>query len=152
MNIGVDTVPEDYVAESLIKSIGKENVDGKTFLLPRATVAREILANTLRNMGASIDVVPAYQTIAPKQSDSSFLRRLDEGSIDVITFTSSSTVTNFLDRLGTKHYDKLNGVTIACIGPITQKTAEDHGLKVSIVPDQYTIEGLISSIDDYFKA
>ena len=139
-------------AQNDIDTIGKENVDGKTFLLPRATVAREILANTLRNMGASIDVVPAYQTIAPKQSDSSFLRRLDEGSIDVITFTSSSTVTNFLDRLDKEHHAKLDGITIACIGPITCKTAEDRGLKVSIVPEQYTVDALISAIDAYFTA
>ena len=67
--------------------------------MPRATVAREILPDTLRKMGATIDIVPAYQTIAPIQSNSNFLQRLDEGSIDVITFTSSSTVNNFLDHL-----------------------------------------------------
>ena len=152
LNIGVDTVPESYVAESLIECIGKDNVQDKNFLLPRATVAREILPNTLRQMGANIDVVPAYQTITPQKFDSNFLKRLDEGSIDVITFTSSSTVTNFLNRLGMEHHDKLHSVTIACIGPITRKTAEDHGLKVSIVPNQYTIDGLILAIDDYFSA
>ena len=150
LNIRVDAVPENYVAESLIKCMGKENLDGKKFLLPRATVAREVLPDTLREMGASIDVVPAYQTILPKQSDLSLLRRLDEGSIDVITFTSSSTVTNFLDRLDKKHHDKLDKVIIACIGPITQKTAEDRGLKVTIVPNQYTVDGLISAIEAYF--
>ena len=152
LNISVDTVPENYVAESLIECIGKDNIDGKSFLLPRATVARDILPNTLREMGASIDVVSVYQTIAPKQSDSSFLRRLDEGSIDVITFTSSSTVINFLDRLDKKYHEKLYGITIACIGPITQKTAEERGLKVSIVPDQYTLDGLISAIDNHFTS
>ena len=150
LNIRVDTVPENYVAESLIECMGKENVDGKIFLLPRATVAREILPDTLRGMGASIDIVSAYQTISPKQSDSSFLKRLDEGSIDVIIFTSSSTVTNFLEMLGKEHHGKINRITIACIGPVTRKTAEDYGLKVSIVPNQFTIEGLIAAIDDHF--
>ena len=101
-------------------------------------------------MGASIDVVPAYQTILPEQPESSFLKRLNEGTIDVITFTSSSTVTNFLDRLNKEDHEKLNKITVACIGPITQKTAEDRGLKVTIVPNQYTVEGLFSAIKTHF--
>ena len=151
LNIGVDIIPENYVAESLIEIMGKEDITGKNFLLPRAAIAREILPDTLRAMGANIDVVPAYQTLTPQKSDFSFLKRLDEGNIDVITFTSSSTVTNFLNRLSKKHYEKLHGITIACIGPVTKKTAESHGLVVSIVPNQYTVDGLISAIDDYFK-
>jgi uroporphyrinogen III methyltransferase/synthase len=151
LNINVDTVPDNYVAESLIESIGKENIEGKKFLLPRATIAREILPNTLREMGASIDVVHAYQTIRPESSESSFLNRLNEGSIDVITFTSSSTVTNFLGRLDKEQLEKLNKIIIACIGPVTQKTAENYGLKVAIVPNKYTIAGLISAIETYFK-
>ena len=119
--------------------------------MPRASVAREILPNTLHEMGAIIDVVPAYQTILPESFESDFLKRLDEGSIDVITFTSSSTVTNFLDRLNKEHHEKLNKIVVACIGPITQKTAENRGLKVTIVPSQYTVTGLISAIEDYFK-
>ncbi len=150
LNIRVDTVPENYIAESLIECIGKDNIEGKKFLLPRASVAREVLPNTLRKMGASIDVVPAYQTILPEQPESSFLKRLNEGTIDVITFTSSSTVTNFLDRLNKEHHEKLNKITIACIGPITQKTAEDRGLKVTIVPNQYTVAGLFSAIKTHF--
>ncbi len=151
LNIKVDTVPESYVAESLIESIGKENIEGKKFLLPRAAIAREVLPNTLREMGASIDVVHAYQTIRPESSESSFLNRLNEGSIDVVTFTSSSTVTNLLDRLNKEQREKLNKIIVACIGPITQKTAENYGLKVAIVPSQYTIVGLISAIETYFK-
>ena len=150
LNIKVDVVPESFVAESLIESMGKDNIAGKKFLLPRAMVARKVLPDTLSEMGASIDVAPTYQTIIPEKFDSSFIQRLDEGNIDVITFTSSSTVTNFLNRVGQDHYEKLTGVTIACIGPITQKTAEDRGLKVSIVPEQYTVDGLISAIDNYF--
>jgi uroporphyrinogen III methyltransferase/synthase len=127
-------------------------VSGKKFLLPRAAVAREVLPDTLRKMGASIDVVPAYQTISTKPSDVSFLKRLAEGGIDVITFTSSSTVTNFLDRLDKEHHPKLKNIAIACIGPVTQKTAEDHGLKVSIVPDEYTVKALASAIETHFTS
>ena len=150
LNIKVDVVPETYIAESLIECIGKENIEDKKFLLPCASVTREILPNTLREMGAKVDVVPAYQTIQPEQSETHFLKQLNEGTIDVITFTSSSTVTNFLDLLKKEHHEKLNKIIIACIGPITQKTAEDCGLKVTIVPTQYTIAGLISTLETYF--
>ena len=150
LNIQVNTVPENYIAESLIECIGKENIVGKKFLLPRASVAREILPKTLNELGANIDAVPAYQTILPKQQESDFVKRLNEGSIDVVTFTSSSTVNNFLGRLDKEHHEKLKKVVIACIGPITQKTAESHGLKVTIVPDQYTVAGLVSAIETHF--
>ena len=102
-------------------------------------------------MGATIDIVPAYQTIAPIQSNSNFLQRLDEGSIDVITFTSSSTVNNFLDRLDNSYRNRLDKIIIACIGPITQKTAENRGLKVTIVPKHHTVNGLISAIENHFN-
>ncbi|SVD10628.1 uncharacterized protein METZ01_LOCUS363482, partial [marine metagenome] len=150
LNIQVNTVPENYIAESLIECMGKENIVGKKLLLPRASVAREILPKTLNELGANIDAVPAYQTILPKQQESDFVKRLNEGSIDVVTFTSSSTVNNFLGRLDKEHHEKLKKVVIACIGPITQKTAESHGLKVTIVPDQYTVAGLVSAIETYF--
>ena len=150
LNIRVDTVPEDFVAESLIESMGRENVEGKKFLLPRAAVAREVLPETLREMGATIDIVPAYRTVAPKNPDPDLLKRLEEGVINVITFTSSSTVNNFMDRLGAEHHAMLKQTTIACIGPITQKTAEDHGLKVSIVPDQYTVDALVDAIEAFY--
>jgi uroporphyrinogen III methyltransferase / synthase len=151
LNIRVDVLPENYVAESLIECIGKENIKDKKILLPRATVAREILPNTLREMGANVDVVPAYQTIQPEEPETNFLKQLNEGTIDVITFTSSSTVNNFLDRLKKEHHEKLKKIIIACIGPVTQKTAEDRGLKVTIIPKQSTVAGLISAIESYFK-
>ncbi|KMP12252.1 HemD protein [Candidatus Nitromaritima sp. SCGC AAA799-C22] len=151
LNVRVDTVPEDFVAESLIESLGRESVEGKKFLLPRAAVAREILPETLREMGAAIDVVPAYQTVPPAHPDPEFLKRLEEGSIDVITFTSSSTVNNFMDRLGKEQKARLGQATIACIGPVTQKTAEDRGLKVAIVPDQFTVDALVEAIEKFYE-
>ena len=98
----MDVVPEDFVAESLIESIGKENIKGKRFLIPRATVARETLPEQLRKMGAFVDIAPVYQTILPSPSVEALEKRLKEGSIDVITFTSSSTVNNFLALMSDK--------------------------------------------------
>lgn len=146
----VDCVPENFVAESLIESLGKENVKGKRFLIPRALVAREILPDQLRDMGAQVDVVPAYQTLPPTRKNEDLARRLKDGVIDVITFTSSSTVTNFLDQTGPELRPHLDRVTFACIGPITAGTARENGLKVAIVPKEYTVDALVTAIEDHY--
>lgn len=151
LGINVDVIPEDYVAESLIASLEQENLAGKKFLLPRALVAREILPEQLRAKGAIVDVVPAYRTIQPNHRNEDLLSRLQENSIDVITFTSSSTVTNFIDLIGKENLALLKDVKLACIGPVTQKTAEDNGLAVHILPTQYTVEALANAIESYFN-
>jgi uroporphyrinogen III methyltransferase/synthase len=146
----VDCVPENFVAESLIKSLGQENVQGKKFLIPRALVAREILPDQLRAMGAEVDVVPAYQTVPPTRKNEVLAQRLQEGTVDVITFTSSSTVTNFLEQTGPELRPHLEGVTFACIGPITANTARKNGLKVTIIPKKYTVDALVTAIEDHY--
>jgi uroporphyrinogen III methyltransferase/synthase len=147
LGIRVDVVPENFVAESLIASM--KNIKGQRFLIPRATVAREILPEQLRKMGAIVDVAPAYQTVLPSQPVDALEKRLKEGSIDVITFTSSSTVTNFLTLIGKKLLPEVKKVTIACIGPITAKTAREAGLNVKIMPEQYTVSSLMDAIENY---
>jgi uroporphyrinogen III methyltransferase / synthase len=149
LGICVDVVPEKFVAESLIESMG--NVKGKRFLLPRATVAREILPEQLRKMGAVVDIAPAYQTVLPSQSVSVLEKRLKDGTIDAITFTSSSTVTNFLALTGEKLLPEIKKTRIACIGPITAKTARDAGLKVEIMPEQYTVSSLMDAIEKFYQ-
>ena len=150
LGINVDVVPEDYVAESLIASMGKENIKGKRFLLPRAAVARETLPDQLRAQGATLDVAPAYQTICPKTNTDELIRRIQEGSIDAVTFTSSSTVTHFMALVGSELMPQLTKVAIACIGPVTAKTAEKAGLKVDIMAEEYTVDGLIAALEKYF--
>ena len=151
LGICVDVVPEKFVAESLLESLGKEDVKGKHYLLPRAQVAREILPHTLRDLGAEIDVAPAYQTILPVTLKDDLHKKLKDGNIDAITFTSSSTVQNFINILGDDLTPLLNKTTIACIGPVTAKTAESMGLKVDIIPEDYTIEALTQAIENHFK-
>ncbi len=150
LGIRVDVVPENFVAESLIKSIGKENIEGKRFLLPRATVARETLPEQLQKMGAIVDIAPAYQTILPDTPVEALAKRLEAGSIDVITFTSSSTVKNFLALTGEKLLPAIKKTKIACIGPVTAKTAKDAGLNVEIMPEQYTVPALLDTIETFF--
>ena len=152
LGICVDIIPEDFVAESLIESIGKEKINGKRFLIPRAAVAREVLPKKLTEMGAKIDIAPAYQTVLPKPKSDAFLKRLKSGDIDVLTFTSSSTVTNFLTLTGKNLLEEIKKTRIACIGPITAKTAEDAGLKVDILPEEYTVTSLLDAIENYFQS
>lgn len=147
LGICVDVVPENFVAESLIESIGRENIKGKRFLIPRAKVAREILPEQLREMGAIVDVTPAYQTILPDTPVEALAKRLEAGTIDVITFTSSSTVKNFLALTGEKLLPAIKKTKVACIGPVTEKTARDAGLNVEIVPEQYTVAALLDAIE-----
>lgn len=150
LGIRVDVVPEKFVAESLLESIGKENVEGKRFLLPRAAVAREILPEQLRALGAIVDVAPVYQTLPPKKRNEALEAKLRNDMIDVITFTSSSTVTNFIDLLGNDLPPLLKKTTIACIGPVTAKTAEEKGLRVDIMPAEFTVEALAEAIENHF--
>lgn len=152
LGICVDVVPEDFVAESLIDSIGKENITGKRFLIPRATVAREILPEKLREMGAQVDVAPAYKTILPGLKSDTLAKRLKSGDIQVLTFTSSSTVKNFLALTGESLIPEIKKTRIACIGPVTAKTAEDAGLTVDILPKEYTVSSLLDAIEDYYQS
>ena len=152
LGIHVNVVPENFVAESLIASIGKENIEGKRFLLPRAAVAREILPEQLRKMGAILDVAPTYQTVLPDPQVTELSMRLEAGNIDVITFTSSSTVKNFLELTGDKLLPAIRKVKIACIGPVTANTAREAGLNVEILPEQYTISSLLDAIEAFFQS
>lgn len=150
LGINVDVVPESYVAESLIESMGKENIKGKKFLLPRAAVAREILPDQLRAQGAVVDVAPAYQTVRPQTDTGELICRLKEGTIDAVTFTSSSTVTHFMGLVGADLLPQLKKIAVACIGPVTAKTAEKAGLKVDIMAEKFTVDGLIAALEKYF--
>ena len=147
-----DLVPGEYRAEAILEGLSGGEIKGKRFLLPRAMVARDVLPETLRQWGAEIDVVPAYKTVLPRERSAAMLERLRSGEIDCLTFTSSSTVSNFFSLFEAETLlPLLQRVCIACIGPVTAKTAEEHGLRVEIMPSQYTIAGLAQAISDHFQ-
>jgi uroporphyrinogen III methyltransferase/synthase len=150
--VHVYLVPTKYQAEGILEGLDSAEICGRRILMPRAGKAREILPETLRQWGASVDVVHAYETVLPQ--DCQFgLRELFKKQIDVITFTSSSTVENFLRVLeGEDPVPILRGVTIACIGPITARTAIDSGLQVDIVSAEFTIPGLVAAIVRFYES
>jgi len=146
--VKADMVPAEYQAEGIIDAFGREHVSGASILIPRAEVARELLPDELRARGAHVDVVPVYRTVVPDGDGAAWRRLLDEAQVDIVTFTSSSTVRNFVTMLGGAEPATrlLRSVTVAAIGPITAKTAEDAGLTVSIVPGENTIPAMVEAI------
>ncbi len=150
----VDVVAKDSKAEGALAAIiehagSRENIRGLRFLIPRARVARELLPVELTELGAQVDVVEAYQTLIPDADGQRIKRLITETPVNVITFTSSSTVSNLAAIVGMKDLSGLlEGALVACIGPITAATARDHGLRKIIQPDAYTAAALVESIID----
>lgn len=148
-----DVVPTQYQAEGVIASLTQAGVDGSHILIPRAEVAREILPERLRELGATVDVIPVYRTIVPMVDVASLTQQFYDGQVAVATFTSSSTVRNFVDVFGGR--DRVRAlvarVVIACIGPITARTAEEYGLTVTVMPDENTVPALAAAIVSHFK-
>jgi len=119
---------------------------------PRAAEARDILPNTLRQWGAVVDEIAAYRTVAAKGDGADLRAELLDRKIDMVTFTSSSTVNHFVTLFPADVVGELLAKTaVACIGPITQKTAEDRGIRVDVVARDYTIAGLTQAIVKYFS-
>jgi uroporphyrinogen III methyltransferase / synthase len=145
-------VPRRYQAEGILETLPAETLRGKKVLIPRAAKARDILPETLRQRGAHVHVVIAYQTVLPQVDVPALCEVLRDGGIDVITFTSSSTASNFAVMLSGQDLPRLLVRTvIACIGPVTEKTVEDLGLRAGIVAAEFTVPGLVSAIADYFS-
>ncbi len=142
----VDIVPGEYRAEALIDAMKNQVQTGERVLIPRAQEAREILPEALRRMGLTVDVVPTYQTVRETQDSQRLRGWLESQQIDAITFTSSSTVKNFVDMMGPSSIELLSGVHVACIGPITSETCQKYGITVDSVAAEYTIAGLVDSL------
>ncbi|MFC1614286.1 uroporphyrinogen-III C-methyltransferase [Gemmatimonadota bacterium] len=149
----VDLMPELYVAESVVEALqNRGELKGKKILLPRAAVARQVIPEILRGLGAEVDELAVYSTeIEAPENLNQVVDDLKEGRIDVITFTSSSTVKNFVRLVGESTVEGMHEKTIAAsIGPVTADTAEQQGIKTNIMPSAYTIKGLAAAIRDYY--
>ncbi len=141
-----DFVPDVFVAEAIVSGLG--DLEGAKILLPQAEIARAELATLLTASGAAVDAIPVYQTL-PAVLEPAAVAALQQG-VDVITFTSGSTVRNFIKAL---HSDPtlLQQAKIACIGPVTAQTAQELGLRVDIIAEEYSAEGLVHALVAYFQ-
>jgi uroporphyrinogen-III synthase len=143
----VKMVPEEYVAESVVKGL-RDKVSGKRVLLVRAKVARDVIPEELRAADALVDVVEAYETVVPEKSRAR-LRSLMKNANrrpHVVTFTSSSTARNFAELLGNARARSLKNVQCASIGPVTSATLRELELPVAIEAREFTMGGLIRAI------
>jgi uroporphyrinogen III methyltransferase/synthase len=146
-----DIVPEAYRAESVVEAFKEMNLKGKKIMLPRAREARPILPVELTKMGAQVDEIPAYETLKVTENAGDLTKQLEEKRVDLITFTSSSTVKNFKALLPADNFKKLmQGVVIASIGPITTDKAKQLDFDVHISAESFTIPGLVEAILKYY--
>jgi len=146
-----DILPETYRAESVVDAFSDLDMKGKQVLLPRAKKARTILPEELAKMGAIVDEVTAYETELADDGKESLIDQLKDQAIDAVTFTSSSTVSNFMSLLeGEEAQNLLKDVDLASIGPITSDTARSLGLDPKIEADPYTIQGLIEALISHY--
>jgi len=148
-----DVVPAEFQAEGVIAALAQVGIRGSRVLIPRAEVAREILPEQLRELGAVVDVIPVYRTITPTVDVASLTQQLLNGRVAALTFTSSSTVRNFVELFGGQEAvgRLMTQVAVACIGPITARTAEECGLTVTIMPTENTVSALAEAIVRHFS-
>lgn len=142
----VDFVPQEYIAEAIVDGLKERLQEGDRILLPRAETAREVLVESLNEFGARVDVVPVYRTVTEDSEGEEAVKLINEGKVDWITFTSSSTVKNFMEIIKKYGGADFGRVKVGCIGPVTADTASQLGIKVDITARDYTIKGLIDEI------
>jgi uroporphyrinogen III methyltransferase / synthase len=142
----VDFVPTRFVAEQVAEEF-PEPLGGKRVLIPRAKEARELLPELWRSQGATVDVVPVYETVQDAEGAGILRTELESGRLDAITFTASSTVRSFAEQLRGVRLEKTK---VVCIGPITAETAAQEGLAVDAVAETYTARGLLATLQTIF--
>jgi uroporphyrinogen III methyltransferase/synthase len=146
-----DIVPAEFRAEGIITVLSEHIKPGTRILVPRAEVARDILPEKLTEMGAFVDIVTAYRTVSGDSDGAALASQLAAGDIDLVTFTSSSTVTNLLGLLGPAGQELVAKAKVACIGPITAETCLENGIRPDVIAEEYTIAGLVKAIGELYK-
>ncbi|MFA5367251.1 MAG: uroporphyrinogen-III C-methyltransferase [Dehalococcoidia bacterium] len=146
-----DFVSEEFTSDSMLRGLADMDIAGCRVLLPRSDIAPKDLIDGLKRLGARPIEVAAYRTAKPDRADSKGIRSLIEGEIDIVTFTSSSTVTNLLAALD-GDIEAINRALVACIGPSTASAAEKAGICVDIIAQEHTIPGLVAAIEEYFTS
>jgi len=149
--LSADLIPTDYRAEGVVKLLIERGVAGRRILYPKAELARDLIPRQLAEAGAEVLAPLAYCTVVPTHGGEEIRRRLSAKEIDTVTFTSSSTVENFIAMVGADAAELLQGVTICSIGPLTSATAQKHGLVVDVEPAASTLEAMVEAMVEYFK-
>lgn len=146
--IAADLVPQQYLSQAVAEALAQRGLLGARVLLPRTDLAGEDLAGALAQHGAQVDQVVAYRTVQAPALEPETLALLRQGKVDIVTFTSSSTVKHLVALLQGETA-LLEHSTIACIGPVTAKTARELGLRVDIVAQEHTVPGLVAAMVEH---
>jgi len=149
-HIPVELVPGEYLSEGVVEAFRDLDMAGKKVLLPRAEIAGDVIPEGLSAMGARVDVAVAYRTVSPGGDGTEIRELMESGAVDVLTFTSPSTVHNFIDIVGDRQAVPEH-VRVACIGPVTGRACEEVGLRVDIMQGPYSIPGLVEAIERNLK-
>jgi uroporphyrinogen III methyltransferase/synthase len=152
LGITPDYVPEAYIAESVAKGLISLGVAGQRILIPRARVAREVLAEELKKAGAVVNVLPVYDTVADLANKDLVMERINSGKLSAITFGSSSTVDNFFKIIPESVIEAHPEIALAAIGPVTANTLEKHGFKATVMPKMFAIPALVTELVLHFSS
>jgi len=152
-NISVNIIPDKFSAEGVIESLSKYNLKNKVVFIPRSAIGREELPLGLKDLGAIIKSVPVYNVAIPSGDNvQSSLQQLSSNKVDLFVFTSPSTFENFLQIADVKNpFQYFGKFDIAAIGPTTKEAIESRKVKVKILPDEFTINGLTKKIVEYYS-
>ncbi|MFB6467960.1 uroporphyrinogen-III synthase [Cytobacillus sp. Hz8] len=148
----VDFLPHEYVAEGFIREFLPIVSKKAKILLPKGNLARDYIPNQLRTSERMVEELVVYETVFPEESKRMLRNLLEHGTMDILAFTSPSTIENFMSIVNQYQLHKsLKGVIIVCIGPVAKKKAEAFGLTVNVVPDVYTVEEMVNSLIAYLS-
>ncbi len=150
LGIRVDLVPDVFISEGVVTAFRDIDIKGSRTLLPRAEAARDVIPEGLAKLGATVDVVTAYRTVNSGKSRSELEPLINEGKVDVIAFTSPSTVIHFMEIMG-KEFSLPPQIKIACIGPVTAAAVKKAGLRIDIMQERYTIPALVETLAEHFR-
>ena len=146
----VEFIPEEYVAEAFVKEFSKVVGTGDKLLLPKGNLARDYIASELQELGVTVDEMIVYDTFFPEESKEKLAQSLSHRGLEIIPFTSPSTVDHFMETVQNSGFEEILKTCIfACIGPVAKKRAESFNLSVQVVPKVYTVEELLKSIAEY---
>lgn len=148
--IEADSMPQEYSSHGILACLKEEGIKGKRLLLPCSQLINKELVRALSELGAEIETVVAYRTLPASNRDGKIKELLINGQVDVITFTSPSTVRGLI-TLMEDNVEALNKTVIACIGPVTAAAAAESGLRVDVIAKKYTIDGLVKALVERYK-
>ncbi len=153
LGVPIHIIPKKFSAEGVIIELSNYDLDGKVIFIPRSAIGREELPDELEKLGAIIKAAPVYNVSIPSEEKiKSYVEKLKESNPDLFIFTSPSTFKNFLEILKIKNpVEYFKGIDVAAIGPTTKTELEKNNLKVTVMPEEYTIEGLANAVVEFYK-